>query len=460
MARTIPSAQAATTLKTIQGLLCGTDFSSNARQAADVAAVLARRLNTPLELLHATDLPAYPPQREDLHQEADRLRKQGVEVTERLLTGPAASEIVNYANARPQHWVVLSSNAKRAAQRWLLGSVSERIAERASTPTLVVRDAAPLLAWARGKQPLKVFVAFNLTATSDAALRWVRQLTAIGRCQVVVGCVDWPPDQRSRLGVPGPMALVGNPPVVQAILEREVKSRATELLGPTPFVLQIEANWGRPDSQLAEMAHEQAAQLIVVGSHQYRGFERLWHRSISRGLLHEARTNVLVVPLATRQPHPEGSIPPIRRVLVATDFSEHAALAIPHAYSMLGAGGTVRIVHVARPKERLVGIGLKGAASRQLAAQRRRRVQSCTRDLQLLIPETAAAHGILSEIEVSEHPDVAQGICQAAERFGADIICIATHRRAGLSKVLPGSVTQKVMAHSRRPILVVQPPEE
>ena len=62
-----------------------------------------------------------------------------------------------------------------------------------------------------------------------------------------------------------------------------------------------------------------------------------------------------------------------------------------------------------------------------------------------------------SALEVAEHENVATAICQAAERFGADAICCATHGLSGLSKALMGSVAQKVLAESPRPLLLVHP---
>jgi nucleotide-binding universal stress UspA family protein len=47
-------------------------------------------------------------------------------------------------------------------------------------------------------------------------------------------------------------------------------------------------------------------------------------------------------------------------------------------------------------------------------------------------------------------------IAREAERFGADLICIASHGRSGVSKALLGSVTQSVMAQTHRPILVAR----
>ena len=44
----------------------------------------------------------------------------------------------------------------------------------------------------------------------------------------------------------------------------------------------------------------------------------------------------------------------------------------------------------------------------------------------------------------------------AAERFGADLICMGSRGRSGLTKVLLGSVAQGVMAQSKRPVLVLR----
>jgi hypothetical protein len=439
-------------------VLCGTDFSANAKHAADVAAVLAQRMQTTLELVHVSAIPKLPAVSKDLRTEAKRLRQQGAVVEEMLLSGAADEEIVKRAQTGAYRLIVMSSLGKRTTASWLLGSVSERTAERASVPTLVVRDEAPFAAWARGERPLKVFAAFNFTVTSEAALLWVKELQAIGPCELVVGYVDWPPEQRSRLGGPESLPLGGNPADVQRILERELTARVTELLGDTPFRACVEGNWGRPDARLAVMAAEAQADLIVVGSHQHRGFERLWHTSASRGLLHRATMSVAVVPLITQEKRGAAIASAVRRVLVATDFSDVASQAIPHAYSLVRGGGTVRLVHVMHPHELPRGKYLQGAADRRFETRHAKHLKTAEQKLRTLISAEAATLGISTEVEVVEHREVSVGIGQAAERFGADVICLGSHGSSGWKAGIVGSVTQKVISSSRRPLLVVQPP--
>jgi len=424
-----------------------------------VAAALALRLHTTLDLVHASDLPAHPPLGKRLHTEAERLRKSGAVIEEAVLGGSPCSEIVGRTRTASYHLIVVASNGKATARRWWLGSVSEGIAERAAIPTLVVRNPSVLLNWIRGRRPLEVFVAFNRTATSETALSWVRHLRTIGPCTATIGLVAWPPEERSRLGQHAPISPVDNSPEAEAVLDRDVRARARELLGSQSFDVRVEGNWGCPERRLAEMAREQGADLVVVGSHQYHGFERLWHRSVSRGLLHAVSANVLVVPLATRESGQTRAMQPVRRVIVATDFSDPSRQSIPHACSILGAGGVMRIVHVVHPDAVAGGRHAAAAIRRSFAAEHGRHVRQCHEALRAMEPEECTRMGIRTEVEVVEHPDPAHGIAQAAERFGADLVCMSTHGRTGISKVLLGSVAQEVMGLCKRPLLLVQQDE-
>lgn len=58
-------------------------------------------------------------------------------------------------------------------------------------------------------------------------------------------------------------------------------------------------------------------------------------------------------------------------------------------------------------------------------------------------------------VHVREATDPTTAICQTAERFGADLICLGTHGRSGLSAAVLGSVANGVMARSQRPLLTV-----
>ena len=474
-------------------IICGTDFSENAAQAATVAAVLAARSGKPLLLVHVADefnargddhekLAAFlSPAAKQLRTEASRLKKAGAGVETKVLTGEVPGRAIQeLGKKRAASLVVVSSVSKTAFDRWTLGSVSEHLAQADPVPTLVVRSAAPFEAWARGERPLKVFVAADFTTVSDAALEWVRVLRDLGPCDIVVAHANRPAEDSERLGVfPG---ITENPPEVKRVLERDLRKRVHAQLGKENVRIVVEPMRDQSDAQLIELAVEAQADLIVVGTHQRHGLERLGHTSVSRGILRHAPMSVACVPAAAFAEIGR-RIPEIRRVLVATDFSELGDHAAPYAYALLGEGGTVVLLHVAQPMRLPNPVSLDPGSLMNLAAEEHNaRLREAAERLRALIPSGAEKRGVASAVEVIEpaarkdlphvgmhygimgeahvieSADPAKAICQAAERFGADVICLGSHGRSGFSAALMGSVAQSVMAQSHRPVLVVRPP--
>ena len=71
-----------------------------------------------------------------------------------------------------------------------------------------------------------------------------------------------------------------------------------QILGAKRVRVRIEKGWGRSDAHLIQVAREEHADLIVIGTHQRHGLARLGHLSVSRGVLHYAPMNVVCVPFA------------------------------------------------------------------------------------------------------------------------------------------------------------------
>jgi len=53
--------------------------------------------------------------------------------------------------------------------------------------------------------------------------------------------------------------------------------------------------FGSPDGRIVETAEEMAADIIVIGSHGYKQWERLLLGSVSDSVVHHAPCSVLVV---------------------------------------------------------------------------------------------------------------------------------------------------------------------
>ena len=271
-------------------IVCGTDFSATATEAVDIAAAMARRLETSLVLIHVDQLlgaltpnpvvleAAILQRRSDLDDEAQRLRELGTRVEEKFFSGSAFDELVTAATKFKAGLVVLGAIGHGLARRLFLGSVAERTAEASPVPTLVVRPKSTLAAWIDGKHVLKILVGYDFSAASDAALGWVNELGKIGKLETNVLYTNWPPDEARRLGYEGPLPLAANPEEIQKNLEGDLKERIARFLPKQKVTAIVEPGWGTPEGYLFEMASRQKIDLIVVGTHQRQGLGRVTTR--------------------------------------------------------------------------------------------------------------------------------------------------------------------------------------
>jgi len=70
------------------------------------------------------------------------------------------------------------------------------------------------------------------------------------------------------------------------------------------------------------------------------------------------------------------------------------------------------------------------------------------------IGKLAKASGVPFSSLVTSALTAYEGIIIAAQKRKCDVIFMASHGRRGFSKLIMGSVTQKVLAHSRIPVVV------
>ncbi|MCU0561535.1 MAG: universal stress protein [Desulfobacterales bacterium] len=72
------------------------------------------------------------------------------------------------------------------------------------------------------------------------------------------------------------------------------------------------------------------------------------------------------------------------------------------------------------------------------------------------VRQKAAAAGVACEAVFESNDSPYEAIIQLAEKRGCDLILMASHGRKGVGAMLIGSETQKVLTHSRIPVLVVR----
>ena len=142
----------------------------------------------------------------------------------------------------------------------------------------------------------------------------------------------------------------------------------------------------------------------------------------------------------------------VRNILIATDGSELADKAVVEGISLAKAlGARVTAVTVTEPFHIVTAdvpmIEDTPDEYARHSAEKARSVLS-------RVEKTAQAAGVPCDtVHVSDN-DPYEGILKAAAQTGADMIAMASHGRRGITGVLLGSQTQKVLTHGRIPVVV------
>jgi nucleotide-binding universal stress UspA family protein len=66
----------------------------------------------------------------------------------------------------------------------------------------------------------------------------------------------------------------------------------------------------------------------------------------------------------------------------------------------------------------------------------------------------ALGHGIECDVQVIRARKVGEAVAEYAREFGFDLIAMSTHGRTGFRHLVLGSVTESVLRHADRPVLV------
>jgi nucleotide-binding universal stress UspA family protein len=143
------------------------------------------------------------------------------------------------------------------------------------------------------------------------------------------------------------------------------------------------------------------------------------------------------------------------KILVPLDGSVLSERAIPHARKIASDKGSeiVLVRAVANPLTRLPESGIpdESAFMESLLEDSRRYLAEIAGSM------NASGLKVRCEVREGEPEDV---ILAVAREEDADLIVMGTHGRSGISLLIMGSVAEKVMHATSRPVLFVKPERE
>lgn len=182
-------------------------------------------------------------------------------------------------------------------------------------------------------------------------------------------------------------------------------------------------------SEVNDVAKEQNADLVVMGSHGSSGLKEIFIGSNTEKVVRHAETPVLVV---KNKP----TTLSFDNVVFATDFSEKSVTPYLNACKLFDKlGSKLNLIYINTP-----GDGFSSTSEME----------------QTVVNFLQKADGNLdklSEVKYVSDYTVEKGVLNYANVSGADAIAVATHGRTGLTHFLSGSISEDIANHAALPVI-------
>jgi len=295
----------------LQHVLVGLDGSPLAESIVPYVSALAKKLHTDVTLLHVVPLmsslqqgefhhflgPLLQQEEKQAYDYLERVAQQfvesGIEAQHRLVIGEAAAEILHAAEQENIGLIALATHGRSGLQRWIYGSVAEKVLHATHTPLLLMRPTE--------EQPItspeitQIVVPLDGSPVAEAVLPVAEALA--GQCQLPLVLL--------RVVEPFPFSFVDASGVAgvdyQAVLN-SLQEAADSYLGEVSAALRgknvnvlTEAPMGTPVHEIVRYAQEHSGSLVVMATHGRSGLAKVLLGSVARGVVQHGNTPTLLV---------------------------------------------------------------------------------------------------------------------------------------------------------------------
>ncbi len=279
-------------------ILVATDFSPRSDRALRRATLLARKVDASLTLLHVVD--ADRPERLIARDRAEASAL--LEETARTMTsndGITAEPLIQVDDV---HFGILNAAEKVGADLIILGPHRSRLRDvfvGTTVERVVRRSRFPLLVAVQTPSASyeRTLLALDFDAASKSAGRAALAMGIFEHTDVtVMHAFDAPGEgmmRRSMLSAGTIEEYVGSEQI--KAVDR-LRGLVGELGLPTSSH-HVVAIAGTPARSILESARSEDAHLIVLGTNQRKGFERLLIGSVTEDVIRDANRDVLIIPI-------------------------------------------------------------------------------------------------------------------------------------------------------------------
>jgi len=180
--------------------------------------------------------------------------------------------------------------------------------------------------------------------------------------------------------------------------------------------------------EVAEVANEVRADLIVMGSRGHSDHDGIFTGSNTEKVVRYSNTPVLVI---KSKP---GNVN-FTNIILACDFSEESISAVKNALELLGELGTnTTLLHINTPNLSFLS------------------TDEIDEKISTFLESAKLKETDVSIARISDH-NVEDGLLSFAKRNKADALAMITHGRKGLSHFFGGSISEDVVNHSELPVI-------
>lgn len=237
------------------------------------------------------------------------------------------------------------------------------------------------------------------------------------------------------------------------IIDAKLHSLATqheqfylEQIAAAPVMRGIQTATTVLEGEIAETlaAHAQAIQanLIVMTTHGWSGFEHFWLGSVAESLLRMTHTPLWLM----RPGEPaQRAAQPLRRILVPLDGSALSEQVLPHAQA-LASLDDARLI--------LARVMMRRRRREELSdAEQKRQIEAYLQE----VASRLEAQGVPADIAVGAAEQPARALLTLSRDLQVDAIALATRGQGGWRQIMVGSTADKVIRASPIPVLAVRP---
>jgi len=280
-------------------ILVPLDGSDLAEMALPYAEELANAFKSEVILLHVSE----PSESHYKHMHelyvkevADRIKERFKKVSQVVVSGKPADEIISYADKNKVGLIIMTSHGRSGILSWATGSIANKLLQAATMPVLLVRAAKPKRKVTREVLLNRILLPLDGSEAGEAAVSYIGELMSRLESEVtLLGVVSSGQHIRSV----GGLDYISYPPEQMEIFKKEAREyldgvyrRLKRRKGTVKVIIEVVE--GDVGQKILEFAEGKRVDLIAVSSHGHSGIEKWVFGSIANKVVQGSKAPVLM----------------------------------------------------------------------------------------------------------------------------------------------------------------------